>query len=799
MVSGLGKFFHWQPDSDQFVAPLRLKKSFESHLEQFPKGIDNVHIDVMLGAEFISRARLLVRRTLMHEVAVNYWGEPPSPPDNKDIHAFKESYVGMMEVAVDRARKSAHVALIQLLQFSVVKLLPGLVNDEIDRLKGQMKRAGGGDGHASSSRSVVTHERLVILSKNTDIIRYRILRSLFRELLKLENTRLSKLRKSVLGRSWPAPRAILFNPLLQLPSLWADELMMRHYTLVCTDRENPGGFDRVNRLMAELFSDFLPHWCQPVDSDIAQGQVPESKASKSLAFNEIERVLKSALQSIEFEQGLTSWFDSPENIDKIVFSERGAAAGERGRSKGWDMPQWPEYHRSLIRRVLKRFKTSGLDLEILACHVATSLYLELDRKLSVRFICQYLSGRIRRKDLLRRLSSMQGVDDTVQVQKILDRAASAIKKTPGVQRNKRIFSFMRHFLRLRHDLKLAYLGHKAMADIRLLYNPQDIELSRSNGTLHEFVLREEQQPEKHRIRNHVILKADLRGSTRITAQLLEKGLNPASHFSLNFFDPINKLLTVYGANKVFVEGDAVILSVLEYEDTPYQWLCVSHACGLAVNILKVVDRQNIENRKYGLPELELGLGIAFSDQEPAFLYDEEREIMISSAINRADQLSSCSAAVRKSDYGKRLGRGVEVYSPADPGGQDKEASDRLVRYNVNGIELDVPAFYKLKSELVLKQVQFDLNGTEARFLAARYPDLDGKMHWLVVREAPIRKWNGEEPGTQEEHGRSYYQVVSDPDTIRAVIDRAWERRREIGNGLRSSAWDGETTGKSYLH
>ncbi|MES9937228.1 MAG: hypothetical protein ABW153_12350, partial [Sedimenticola sp.] len=356
-------------------------------------------------------------------------------------------------------------------------------------------------------------------------------------------------------------------------------------------------------------------------------------------------------------------------------------------------------------------------------------------------------------------------------------------------------------LRLRHDLKLAYLGHKAMADIRLLYSPQDIELSRSNGTLHEFVLREEQQPEKHRIRNHVILKADLRGSTRITAQLLEKGLNPASHFSLNFFDPINKLLTVYGANKVFVEGDAVILSVFEYEDTPYQWLCVSHACGLAVNILKVVDRQNIENRKYGLPELELGLGIAFSDQEPAFLYDEEREIMISSssAINRADQLSSCSAAVRKSDYGKRLGRGVEVYSPADPGGQDKEASDRLVRYNVNGIELDVPAFYKLKSELVLKQVQFELNGTEARFLAARYPDLDGKMHWLVVREAPIRKWNGEEPGAQEEHGRSYYQVVSDPDTLRAVIDRVRDRRREIGNGLLSSAGDGETTGKSYLH
>ena len=49
---------------------------------------------------------------------------------------------------------------------------------------------------------------------------------------------------------------------------------------------------------------------------------------------------------------------------------------------------------------------------------------------------------------------------------------------------------------------------------------------------------------------------------------MEQGLNPASYFSLNFYDPVNKLLGKYGAQKVFLEGDAIILAILEREGEP---------------------------------------------------------------------------------------------------------------------------------------------------------------------------------------------------------------------------------------
>ena len=83
------------------------------------------------------------------------------------------------------------------------------------------------------------------------------------------------------------------------------------------------------------------------------------------------------------------------------------------------------------------------------------------------------------------------------------------------------------------------------------------ELSAINNTLYEFLLADEQKSGEEKVVRHVILKADIRDSTTLTRTLYERGLNPASYFSLNFYEPINKLLPKYDASTVFIEGDAV--------------------------------------------------------------------------------------------------------------------------------------------------------------------------------------------------------------------------------------------------
>ena len=49
----------------------------------------------------------------------------------------------------------------------------------------------------------------------------------------------------------------------------------------------------------------------------------------------------------------------------------------------------------------------------------------------------------------------------------------------------------------------------------------------------------------------------------------------------------------------------------------------------------------------GLPQMEVGLGIAYQDSPPLYLMDGEHHIMISDAINDSDRLSSCNKRVRK--------------------------------------------------------------------------------------------------------------------------------------------------------
>ena len=123
-------------------------------------------------------------------------------------------------------------------------------------------------------------------------------------------------------------------------------------------------------------------------------------------------------------------------------------------------------------------------------------------------------------------------------------------------------------------------------------------------------------------------------------------MNPASYFSMNFYDPVNKLLAKYGASKVFLEGDAIILAILEREGEP--GLAVCRASVLAREIIEIVRGYNQLLERAGLPGIELGVGISFQDSAPMYLMDGEQRIIISDALNESDRLSSCSKRVRKS-------------------------------------------------------------------------------------------------------------------------------------------------------
>jgi class 3 adenylate cyclase len=416
-------------------------------------------------------------------------------------------------------------------------------------------------------------------------------------------------------------------------------------------------------------------------------------------------------------------------------------------------------------------KDVGLLPRVRASGLLRQVYPTLGIRGGVEWVHDYLAGECGRKELERRLQTLPGVEDGSALVRLIDEKARAGRDRGRHADERMLARFASELLTHRFDLKLACWAYAGMNSLRLLHDERKISMSSANGLLQDF--RRGAEAAEKTVIGHVVLKADVRGSTEITAQMRARNLNPAAYFSRNLYDPITRQLKAFGAQKVFVEGDAVILSLMEYEGQPRAHLAVARACGLACRILQVVEAKNAESRELGLPELGLGIGIAYSNEAPTYLYDEGHQIMISPAINRADRLSSCHSGLRQV-LGNRHERRVVVAAPALEGSHNgKSGHDGLVRYNVNGIELEAAAFFQLGSELKLQHIRLPERGGDSadRYHVGRYLDLQGNSHWLVVRETPIPLWMGDRLLEGDRSGRVYYEVVTDEDIIASAKRR----------------------------
>jgi class 3 adenylate cyclase len=299
------------------------------------------------------------------------------------------------------------------------------------------------------------------------------------------------------------------------------------------------------------------------------------------------------------------------------------------------------------------------------------------------------------------------------------------------------------------------------------------ELSVVNGMLYEFLPPEDQKAPEQRVLHHVILKADVRDSSRLTRSLMEKGMNPASYFSLNLYEPVNKLLAKYDAEKVFLEGDAIIVAFLECEGEAQ--LGVSRACVLAWEILSLLRGYNELLERSGLPQMEIGLGIAYQDSAPLYLMDGDHRIMISDAINASDRLSSCNKRVRKKLAAEA---GVfQVYTFQIAGSENSEAgTDEItINYNVGGICLSEPAFRKLEQEISLtpwspgfKALWLD---QQREFFIGTVPLANGTFRSIVIRKNRVAQVDVRDFSLLCWTDRYYFEICANPK-VYAALEKA---------------------------
>ena len=795
----------WRPSLSELVAPFAKVRSWEISPERYKKGIDNAHIDIYLSPRFRDAVREVVRKLILKDSRGQSQSATQEPIGAHDLEAFQKSYLDIFESISEQSRACLSTDRLALLQISLLKYLIQVVAREKASLQAAFKVAVNRDQTRASGGNLAMHEHLVSLTRDEHAVNRRVLRFLFRQVRKLEGAHLEKVRESLVGEAWPFPKRAFFNPVLMVPDLDDGTELARAYRIASLgEGGDTDWLFQTNQCVSTIFQYYLPAWTRlpsyrgPTDPG-AGATARERRDQGHLAgFLGTEMLLSRFVPSEEYRSGRCSWLDEPENLGLFLASGRDSAAplsgfaesgfvdlrdsellyasdpgmdsfprsgfAEPGASPGvyWTQDGWQDFRSAIIDELYRCLDLQGLSQRIILLYWLRGVGNQLGRPVPLSLVSDYVDGRIGRRRLAQRLDALRLALDPGSAARVLERTAVRLKQLGPAERTKYLSSYLTDFLVIRRDLKLAYKTYEAMDSIRLLDDARQVQLSRANSSLYEFAGGGEERPRsKRRIQAHAVLKADLRGSTRITEGLREKGLNPASHFGLNFFEPVNRLLPDFGAEKLFVEGDAVILALFEHEAESAAMI-VSRACGLARKMLQVVSLQNAINRKHGLPELEMGLGISYSDREPNFLYDEGHRIMISGAINRADRLSSCAAALRRGNFlpGDNAFR-VEVVPEAGAGdGTAPDAS--FLGYNVNGNKLEKAAFFQLQKEMNLRQVHLpDLEIGDGLFFAGSFPDLADQEHWLVLRYAPVREWDGRSLGPAAPSRGHFFEVIAD--------------------------------------
>lgn len=702
----------------------------DAPLNRLLLGADNLRYDVHISPGFSKTAsEFIFQLILKHADASDPLQTRQKINWFQEGDYFKSACAEVMRDAIKQAKSGAEVQIDYLAQVALAKKLIFEVRKQyeaaINHFKNVIRK------HEVARR---TEAHLKLREEVFSIIqrRDRILENAGAELFDYflaERKSLNELRALNFGREALLAEELFSNPLLHAASRPDDFFMMTRYVLLGYRLEDPLNYNTLIEVLRTLFSG------GGADTD---------------------RIIKS----LENMDRLFNFFETQQLLGKEKQGRK------PGNERILELRARAAAQKRMLRIVYRQMRREKLMNSIVAAYQVPGVIRHYCPPLSPQELLQFMVTPRARKTIIRKIKRFK---------KYTGRPISIrrLKKTRHLVRISRhqkkacLVNFLKDFAAYHRDLGNCYLFNETSDCINLVEDEATAKLSRENNTLYEFMYEQEQSEASRAVINHVVIKADVRGSTEIIDRMKAGGLNPASNFALNFFDPINRLLPNYGAQKIFIEGDAVILSIFEHQGEPEKWYGVARACGLSVQILMAVKRYNRRNVKNGLPGLDLGLGISFSKGAPTFFYDNDSRIMISHSINEADRLSKCDRALRRRIKNNRHPFHIYRYKLDTSGSQGEwlPLNSRGLRYNVMGIELAPAAFAKLCREIHVKKFKGSLPALGIKKFtgyAGKFPTPSGNFQHLVIREAGIPEISPVDFQVTRMTGEKYYEVCTHP-------------------------------------
>src|SRR5271155_5672075 len=778
--------------------PARMKLepySAEIRLSNLTLGVDNIHYDVFLSPRFVDFTRKYLLDLVRQKINLSlFYGKDRKQSGAPEHGAFRKLLTEVLQASLTRAKFQQSIETDILHQLALVKHLTSELASQFSTTLVECRdwiRARGELFEHSEQAHVMRAKVAEIQADKKNVYR-QVGETLHRIWSELEEGTLSKSRRALFGEDFHETYELLQNRFLFVENGNDDHLFLEHYVLLANFVNDPDRFEIFDGILLDFVRDLI------LTGDDADELSKARKVHERLL--EQARQMRSEMARLEEElEEATGRAGEGDGLFPSIFKRKGGASAES---------------RAELEALRKKFAASEKNLEELGPQIDAAKqrmdflieeyrsrlgdYLNEPQNARRLFDASAPAGegeaapetraqlleewmhRLEERDLLFHLLALKKAlvnrDEAKRVETILEQfparkismkrledASRAIRRRSHEEQLSITLQFAEDFMRLRRDRRNYQHVAAWMERISLVRSERARELSRVNKSLYEFLHADEGRPTDDPVINHTVIKADVRGSTGITKDLLAKGMNPASHFSMNLHEPVKRMLERFGAATVFIEGDAIILAIYETEATRASTRAVARACILAREILAVTSAYNARTKTTELPPLEIGVGVAFQDSAPSLWMDGDSKIMISRALNLSDRLSSCTKITKRLFKDNPSPFNVFVLQPLMEDAAEDEGEELLVRYNLNGIELNEEGFQKLSAEISMSPMggTFPMPwGKERVQLYFGEVPLGESLEPVVIRKGFVHQLlSGAKVGAPGP--RPYYEVCTD--------------------------------------
>jgi len=739
--------------------PLR-RYLIDFSLDRLILGVDNIHIDVHISPQVQDAVKRVASLLMIkHSRTENFFEQYQREICENEKNTLKHVCTDILRDGINRAKSASEVQIDFLGQVSLVKLFLEEIRNQyeifIANFEDIIRSYELSHAH-DPFESFKIKEKLNELKYNQKRILLHVGDELFQLMTDIHSNILRNIRESNFQSEHILPDNFFLNPMLHTDNVVDDLFLVEAYVLFGQRSEDPDNYQNLKLMIYDLLEKTDLGHASTNSEDLIDEDKKREKTEKSIS-DAGGNALDPWIMEVDNIDRMFNCFDTQDQYKRLKSNKESKNILDEIKSK----MNIQERLLDLFYRKLK--KTQVMKRVVAACEMK-AIYEDYCPPIRPRQVREFLVNPGSRKPIVRQLKLRKSISLLP-----LQKAINQVRSCPVQKKKRHLLYFLKQFSLYHRDLSNGQLLRGAMNSISLIKEEKILMLSRENRSLHEFLLPSERIREEKQIIHHVIIKADIRGSVDITYMMRARGLNPASYFSLNFFDPISEILFDYDGSKEFIEGDAIIMSIFEHEDTPQDWYSVARACGLAVRMLRIVQQYNARSQKHNLPALELGIGICYNQSPPSFLFDGDSRIIISPAINLADRLSSCNKMLRKGFKDQNRMFNLFVFQDVPEEESEATADDLFLRYNVNGIELNLEGFTKLSQEINLKSVMYPVDMNEnVTLYTGKVPTLTGRYERLVIREANVLQVNPEAMDVIGNTSKKYYEVCTQPEIFEFI-------------------------------